>query len=125
MYALIIIIVLFMIFYYDSYENYANITYGFGDLLPQTDQPFFYPTFNVIKADYQLQNNKNKIEEIIYLPNSIYKQKSQTLCDISRRGVCGNNKCIYKSLDECQFKCKNECIKCSQRTNMYKCVNTQ
>lgn len=130
MYILVIafiIIIILLCMNNDTKENFAKVSYGFGDLIEPSERPIFYSTVNIMGSSFSDINHYPKFyyhyrrpEKTPYSHISTYKPDYLNYCDIQKRGSCINSRCVYKSLDECQMKCKNGCRHCG-RFGLYRC----
>lgn len=130
MYILILIFVMIVMLFCvnnETKEKFSEVTCGFGDLIQPSSRPIFYPTVNLIGTPDSYFSHSPKFyyhyespEVTPYSHASSYKSDYLNYCDIQKRGSCINSRCVYKSLDECQMKCKNGCRYCGG-FGLYRC----
>jgi hypothetical protein len=100
---IIVIIVLFLINNCKQKENFCNYK------ILRDHRDFFIDEFDIEKTPYSHHTQDN------YL---FYDYRRY--CDPNDPGSCMNGRCIYKSLNECQDKCKTGCQGCG-RFGLYMC----
>jgi hypothetical protein len=90
MYIIIIaLIILFLFCNIEIKENYTNY---------QNAESYYIDDFDIETTPYSHKSEYN----FSYLDK----------CDVNAPGSCLNSRCVYKSMTECQDKCKTGCRHC-------------
>jgi hypothetical protein len=125
MYLVILLIIIVIFFLCNRNEGFAEVTYGFGDLMPPSkylmDNIYFAPTVNRLGRDDTYLNHDPKFwysyghaEKTPYSHKSSYNFRYKKYCDENEPGSCLNSRCVFKSLKECQDKCVTGCAGCGR-----------